>query len=99
MGQKIRVIILLLILATVVQQTWLEKTSLAWKDNFYVAVYPVNVHKSPKVSDYLRTLTREDFEPIPEYFASEAEPFHLGLRRPIEVELGAQVEDVPPAPS
>lgn len=98
MGQKIRVIILLLILATVVQQTWLEKISLSWKDNFYVAVYPVNVDNSAKVSDYLRTLTREDFEPVAEYFASEAEPYHLGLRRPIEVQLGAQVTDIPPAP-
>jgi hypothetical protein len=98
MGQKIRVIILLLILATVVQQMWLEKSSLDWKDNFYVAVYPVNVDKSIKVGDYLRSLKREDFEPIPEYFAKEAEPYHLGLRRPIEVELGAQVADVPPVP-
>lgn len=98
MGQKVRVIILLLILATVLQQTWLEKASLNWKDNFYVAVYPVNVDNSEKVSAYLRTLSREDFEPVAEYFASEAEPYHLGLRRPIEVQLGAQVDDVPPAP-
>ena len=98
MGQKVRVIILLLILATVLQQTWLEKASLNWKDNFYVAVYPVNVDNSEKVSAYLRTLSREDFEPVAEYFASEAEPYHLGLRRPIELQLGAQVDDVPPAP-
>jgi hypothetical protein len=98
MGQKIRVVILLLILATVVQQTWLEKADLAWKDNFYVAVYPINVDGSAKVGDYLRRLTRDDFEPVAEYFASEAEPYHLVLRRPIEVQLGAQVDDVPPAP-
>jgi len=98
MWKKIRIIILLLILATVVQNTWLDRADLAWKNNFYVAVYPVNVDNSAKVSDYLRTLTREDFEPIAEYFASEAEPYHLGLRRPIEVQLGAQVDAVPPAP-
>jgi hypothetical protein len=98
MGQKVRVIVLLLILATVLQQAWLDKADLAWKDNFYVAVYPVNADNSAKVSDYLRTLTRADFEPVAEYFASEAEPYHLGLRRPIEVQLGAQVSDVPPAP-
>lgn len=98
MGQKIRVILLLLILATVVQQAWLEKASLSWKDNFYVAVYPVKADKSPKVANYLHTLSREDFEPIAEYFAAKAEPYHLGLRRPIEVQLGAQVDDVPPAP-
>jgi len=62
-------------------------------------VYPVNADGSPKVSEYLRTLTREDFEPVAEYFATEAEPYHLGLRRPIEVQLGAQIEAVPPAPT
>jgi hypothetical protein len=98
MGQKIRVIFLLLILATVLQQTWLEKAGLSWKNNFYVAVYPVNADNSGKVSDYLRKLKREDFEPVAEYFAIEAEPYHLGLRRPIEVQLGAQVNEFPPEP-
>lgn len=98
MWRKLRIVILLLILATVIQQTWLEKNDLDWKDNLYVAVYPVNADGSSKVSDYLRTLTRDDFEPIAEYFAEEAVPYKLGLRRPIEVQLGAQVNDIPPAP-
>ncbi|MDP3087155.1 MAG: hypothetical protein Q8M99_03030 [Methylotenera sp.] len=98
MWRSLRIVVLLLILATVIQQTWLEKADLEWKDNFYVAVYPVNVDGSPKVSAYLRTLTRDDFEPVAEYFAEEAAPYHLGLRRPFEVQLGAQVDSIPPAP-
>lgn len=98
MWRNLRIIILLLILATVVQQTWLDKADLAWKHNLYVAVYPVNADGSEKVSAYLRTLTREDFEPVAEYFAEEAAQYNLGLRRPIEVQLGAQVSDVPPEP-
>lgn len=98
MWKKIRVIILLLILTTVAQQTWLEQAKLDWKDNFYVAVYPVNADNSDKVGAYLRTLTRDDFESVAEYFAQEAAPYHLGLRRPIEIQLGAQVGEVPPAP-
>jgi hypothetical protein len=98
MWRNLRVIILLLILATVIQQTWLDKADLAWKHNLYVAVYPVNADGSEKVSAYLRTLTREDFESVAEYFAEEAAQYNLGLRRPIELQLGAQVEDVPPEP-
>ena len=98
MWRKLRIAVLLLILATVVQQTWLDKADLAWKHNLYVAVYPVNVDNSAKVSEYLRTLTREDFEPVAEYFALEAEPYHLSLRRPIEVQMGAHIDKVPPAP-
>jgi hypothetical protein len=98
MWRKLRIVILLLILATVLQQVWFEKSDMDWKNNFYVAVYPVNADGSAKVSEYLRTLTRNDFEPIAEYFAEEAEQYHLGLRRPIEVQLGAEVYEVPPAP-
>ena len=75
MWRKIRITILLLILATAVQQTWLEKSALDWESNFYVAVYPVNADGSAKVSEYLRTLRRNDFEPIAEYFAEEAEQY------------------------
>lgn len=98
MWRKLRIAILLLILATVLQQTWFEKSEMEWKDNFYVAVYPVNADGSAKVSEYLRTLTRDDFEPIAEYFMEEAQQYQLGLRRPIELQLGAEVDDIPPAP-
>ena len=98
MWRNLRIAVLLLILASVVQQTWLDKADLAWKHNLYVAVYPVNADASPKVSAYLRTLVRDDFEPIAEYFAEEGMQYHLGLRRPIEVELGTEVNETPPAP-
>jgi len=98
MWRKLRVVILLLILATVIQQVWLDKVDLDWKRNFYVAVYPVNADASAKVGAYLRTLTAEDFEPVAEYFAEEAARYPLGLRRPIELQLGAPVDEVPPAP-
>ncbi|WP_047552585.1 hypothetical protein [Methylotenera sp. G11] len=98
MWRKLRIAILLLILATVVQQVWLDKVDLAWKRNFYVAVYPVNMDGSAKVGAYLRTLTAADFEPVAEYFAEEAAPYQLELRRPIEIQLGAPVSEAPPAP-
>lgn len=98
MWRKTRIMILLLILATVVQQVWLDNNDMAWKRNFYVAVYPVNADGAASVSAYLRTLKSEDFEPVAEYFAEAATQYQLGLRRPIELRLGAQVEEIPPAP-
>ena len=98
MWRKLRIVILLLILATVIQQVWLDNGDLAWKRNFYVAVYPVNADGSANVSAYLRTLSAEDFEPVAEYFAEEAAQYKLGLRRPIELQLGARVDETPPAP-
>ena len=98
MFKKIRIFVLLIVFATVVQQTFLDKADLSWKDNFYVAVYPVNADGSAEVGHYIKALTRDDFEPMAEYFAEEGARYNLGLRRPVEVQLGDVVSQVPPAP-
>ena len=98
MWRKFRIIILLLILATALQELWLDKADLAWRHNLYVAVYPVNADGREEVSAYIRTLSRDDFEPMAEYFAEEAKSYKLGLRHPIEVQLGAVVNELPPEP-
>ena len=87
-----------MVFATVVQQTFLDKADLDWEDNFYVAVYPINADASAEVSAYIKTLTRDDFEPMAEYFAEEGVRYNLGLRRPVEVQLGDIVQETPPAP-
>ena len=98
MFKTIRIFILLIIFGTVVQQTFLDKADLDWKDNFYVAVYPVNADGSSEVGAYINTLSRDDFEPMAEYFAEEGVRYSLGMRRPVEVQLGDVVSEVPPAP-
>ncbi len=98
MFKAIRIFLLLVILATVVQQTLLEKADLEWKNNFYVAVYPVNADGSAEVTSYIKSLTRNDFEPMAEYFAEEGVRYNLGMRRPVEVQMGDIVSEIPPAP-
>ena len=98
MFKLIRIFILLIILATVAQQTFLDKADLDWKNNFYVAVYPINADASAEVGAYIKTLTRDDFEPMAEYFSEEGARYNLGMRRPVEVQLGEVVNEVPPAP-
>ena len=98
MFKKIRIFVLLMVFATVIQQTFLDKADLDWKDNFYVAIYPINADASAEVGAYIKTLTRDDFEPMAEYFAEEGARYNLGLRRPVEVQLGDIVQEIPPAP-
>lgn len=98
MWRVLRITILLLILATVVQQTWLDKAALDWKHDFYAAVYPVNADSSSEVASYIKTLTRDDFEPLVEYYAEEGARYNLSLRHPIEIQLGDVVSEIPPAP-
>ena len=96
--RKFRIAVLLLMLATVAQQSLRDKASLDWKNNFYVAVYPINADGSAKVTAYIITLNRDNFTPIADYFAQEGARYGVGLRQPIDVQLGAQVEKMPPAP-
>ncbi len=118
MWKSLRIFILLIILGTAIQQIFLDRADLDWKDNFYVAVYPINadasiesasnigtsnisnsnINTSAEVNAYINTLTRKDFEPVAEYFVQQAAHYNLGMRRPIEVQLGAKVKAVPPAP-
>jgi hypothetical protein len=98
MWKNLRIFILLIILGTVAQQTFLEKADLDWKHNFYVAVYPVNADGSGEVGAYIKTLTRDDFEPLVEYYAEEGARYNVSLRHPIEVQLGDIVNEIPPAP-
>jgi len=98
MWKKIRIFIWLLVLATVVQQTLMERAKLTWEESLYVAVYPINADKNPQVSAYIKRLSKEDFEPIREYFTREAQRHGLALRRPFEIRLGDEVEAVPSPP-
>lgn len=103
MWKKIRIFILLIVLGTVLQQTLLDKADLDWKDNFYVAVYPINAdvnntEAAAEVNAYLKTLTRADFEPVAEYFAAESARYHVNLSRPVEIQLGEVINQIPPAP-
>lgn len=103
MWKTFRIFILLIILATAIQQIWLDKADLNWKDNFYVAVYPINAEaddaeSAKEVNTYISSLARDDFEPVAAYFATQSARYNLGLRRPIEVQLGAVVHEIPAAP-
>ena len=98
MWRFLRIVFLLMILAAVIGETIAEKNDLDWKKKFYVAVYLVNADDSAKVSTYLPTLTQGDFEPIAEYFATEAASYGVNLRNPVAIQLGGMVQEIPPAP-
>lgn len=100
MWKFLRIFVLLMILATVAQQTFLDKADLEWKDNFYVALYPVNADGSESVGQYIKTLSKGDFEEIETFFAEEGDRYNIGMRRPIAVQLGQVVDQMPlPPPS
>ncbi|RYY79350.1 MAG: hypothetical protein EOO69_07190 [Moraxellaceae bacterium] len=98
MWKKIRIFILLIILAVVLIQSLQDQADLNWKNSFYVAVYPVNVENNPQVEQYIQQLTTADFAESAEFINSEAKRYGLPLYRPINIVLGKPISHLPPAP-
>lgn len=98
MWRKLRIVVLLFILATVAHRTWLQTQPNDWHKNFYVVVHPVNSDGTAGVAQYLATLDQEQFEAISAYLAEESQRFGLNTRRPFEIQLGPPVADRPPQP-
>lgn len=98
MWRKLRIVILLFILATVTHRAWLQEQHLQWEDTLYVAVYPVNAGNQPQVTEYITSLDSGQFGLIADFLAEEAERYHLKVRRPFEFKLGSVITELPPQP-
>lgn len=98
MWRKLRIAILLFVLATVAHRTWLQNSHLEWKRSLYVAVYPVNADGSELSASYLSKLEVEQFDEIARYYVEQAGRFGLPLKRPFEVRLAPKVSTLPPQP-
>lgn len=98
MWRKLRIFILLFILATVAHRAWLQDKHLEWKDTLYVAVYPIAMHGSAASSGYLASLDAQQFQQTADYLAEEAQRYGVGLSRPFELKLGPVISELPPQP-
>ena len=96
MWRKLRIGILLFVLAIVAQRAWWQGRDVEWKTNLYVAVHPVNVDNSARVAAYIASLRQEDFEPMVDYFSEEAKRYGLTVYHPFEIRLGETIASRPP---
>jgi len=98
MWKSIRIGILLIVLAVVASNAWLERhRSLTWRDSLYVGIFPVAADPGPAVRDYVASLQPEAFLPLEAFFAREAHRYGLALDRPFRIELYPAVAPAPPA--
>ncbi|MDX9950855.1 MAG: hypothetical protein RBS75_02030 [Methylophilaceae bacterium] len=98
MWRKLRILILLFILATVAHRAWLETHDLEWKDSLYVAVYPINADGSEAASRHIPRLDADQLQEITDYLAEEAARYDLEILFPFQLRLGAEVDHPPPQP-
>jgi hypothetical protein len=99
MWRRLRIAVLLLILASVAQTAWLARTRTAeWRTSLRVVLCPINGDDSPATTTYIHGLDRQKFEVIETFFESEARHFGLPLSDPIDTFLAPQIAARPPAP-
>jgi len=95
--RKFRIAILLFILFIVAGDAYLTKMrSTDWDHPLNVVVYPINGDGSSVSSEYINTLTADDFAAIERFFTEEAQHYKLPLTKPVEVRLAPVLDEKPP---
>lgn len=99
MPRKLRILLLLIVLAPLV---WFFRIGTDpvpdWQQPLRVAVYPYNVDASAAVDAYLAGFGQADLDLIGDYFADQADRYHLPLQRPFEFVIGQRIANAPPMP-
>lgn len=98
MWRKIRIAVLLFVLATVAHQAWLQEQQLYWQDTLHIALYPINADGDAETSVYISELDTERFQPIADFLAEESARYGLAVQHPFELRLGPRIDTLPPKP-
>lgn len=98
MWRKLRIALLLFVLATVVHRAWLQEQQLHWQDTVHITLYPINVDGDAETSSYIKKLDTSQFQPIADFLAEESTGYGLAVNRPFELRLGPGIDKLPPKP-
>jgi hypothetical protein len=97
MLRKLRIAVLLLILALVAAKTWQDQyLSKRWRVPLYVSIYPIAADDSAVTLSYLASLDADRFKPIDAFFAREAQRYRMQLAEPFRTRLRPELHDRPP---
>jgi hypothetical protein len=99
MFRKFRILILLLVLATVGLGAWRSNARLtAWEHSIHVAVYPIAGDNSPATAAYIRVLSNDSFADIAQWMQSQTEKHGLSVLQPVVLNLAPPLAETPPLP-
>ncbi len=99
MWRRIRIALLLLILTTVIVDTWRTKYRVtSWNNSLRAVVYPINADGSSNTERYIAQLHADQFDALEDYLEAEAHRYGITVLRPVNLELAPTVRDLPPAP-
>jgi hypothetical protein len=96
--KAIRIGVLLLVLAAVATQAWLDRVATqSWRDTLWVGIFPLNADGSPQAQHYIEGLSVKDFTGIEDFFTREAHRYGVQVDEPVHVELYPEGSRLPPA--
>jgi len=97
MFRKFRILILLLVLATVGLGAWRSNSRLtAWEHTIHVAVYPIAGDDSPTTAAYVRSLDNDSFADIAEWMQQQTVKQGLAILQPAVLHLAPPQAEMPP---
>ena len=95
--RKLRIAILLLILAIAVYSNWYDKFSTTdWDETLWIGVFPINANDGAAGERYVSVLTTQDLADIESFINNEARRYGITLDRPVRVDLYPPVTEMPP---
>lgn len=98
MFKRLRLALLLFILATVALSAWRDESRpREWRNSLHVALYPLAGDASPTTSTYLAGLNLQQFRVIEDYVAQEAARHGVHVLKPVSLELAPVLKTPPPA--
>lgn len=97
MFRRIRIAILLVILAIVALNTWTDGLfATEWRAPMVVALYPINADGSEVTEQYIASLTPQEFASIESFFDTEIKEAGIALDRPIRIAVAPVMKSLPP---
>lgn len=99
MFRKFRILLLLVVLATVGLGAWRANSRLtAWEHSIHVALYPIAADASPATARYVAELNNESFTEIGDWLQAESRRYGRDVLQPVMLRVAPPLKEMPPLP-
>ena len=97
MWRRLRIFVLLLILAFVALNAYFDRLySTDWDIPLRVAVYPINGDGSDEAERFIRDRLEDDYTALEGFFATEAAEYDVEIEEPVRFRTAQQLREAPP---
>ena len=97
MWRRIRIGVLLFVLAVVAQNAWVARSRTAeWKRSLHVVIYPISADGAQASRRYASEPGKSAFDPLEDFFRAEGKRYEVSLADPVEILLAPSIASPPP---